>query len=229
MTARGRARRPAPSLPLAPGARAGPIDILLLMKPPEAVFCAAALRRVNMRLAVARAGSVAQIGDALPKLSSAARLIAFSTAVVVPGRLLPSFGGGAFNFHPGPPEYPGNRPSAFACYRGAAWFGVTFHRMIAKVDAGEILDCERFPTRGMRTSEAIALETYQRLARLFLRNAAVLARPGAPVPANGERWSGRKTARADFEAMRRVPGDIDPDELDCRIRAFNWVYTPLGD
>lgn len=216
-----------PSPPPTADAATGPLDILLLMKSPEAAFCAAALRRVNARLAIARASSVEEIEAAVPKLARPARLIAFSTAVVVPGRLLPPFTGGAFNFHPGPPEYPGNRPSAFASYDGVAQFGVTFHRMIAKVDAGEILDCERFPTAGKPTAGALAIEAYQRLARLFLRNATILAQPGMPIPANGEVWSGRKTSMADYEEMCRVPRGTDPAELSRRLRAFSGVYTPV--
>lgn len=199
------------------------------MKEPEAAFCAAALKRCAAELNIARAGCVEDIATARAKLSPNARLIGFSTSVVVPGHELKYYGGGAFNFHPGPPEYPGNRPSAFACYNKAEVFGVTFHRMVARVDSGEILDCERFPTHGMATSGALAILAYQRLARLFLNNVVSLSALNAEIPANGEVWSGRKTTLADFNEMRRVDGDIDPDELNLRMRAFNWIYTPLPD
>jgi methionyl-tRNA formyltransferase len=141
--------------------------------------------------------------------------------------MLPLFHGGAFNFHPGPPEYPGNRPSAFACYHQEHQFGVTFHRMIASVDAGEILDCERFSAKGLNTASAFALQAYQSLARLFLRNAAALANPKAVLAGNGEVWSGKKTKMSDYDAMRRVPRNISPDDLDLRLKSFLGVYTPI--
>lgn len=219
----------APSLIEPPDAAdaVGTIDVLLLMKPPEAAFCAAALTNQAPTTRCAKAGDLDMLRIGARRLSPNARLIGFSTAVVVPGSILPDFGGGAFNFHPGPPEYPGNRPSAFACYAEAPLFGVTFHRMVARVDEGEIIDCERFPAVGLRSASSLAIKAYQHLARLLLRNAPSLARLDAPLTGNGETWSGRKTTLADLEAMREVSGDIDPAELDRRIRAFNWIYTPL--
>jgi hypothetical protein len=145
------------------------LDILLLMKPPEAAFCAAALAKHDPALRIARAGDLEILRAGAARAGRRARLIGFSTAIVVPGALLPAFAGGAYNFHPGPPEFPGNRPSAFACHAEAPTFGVTFHRMEAKVDSGEILDCERFSTAGLRTASELAIKAYQHLARLFLR------------------------------------------------------------
>lgn len=205
----------------------GPIQILLVMKAPEAAFCAAALRRHTPTLAIARAGDHGEIDTALYRLAEPARLIGFSTAVLVRGDALPCFTAGAFNFHPGPPEYPGNRPSAFAFYNGAATFGVTFHRMLARVDAGEILDCARFPSTRFSSAGALAIEAYQRLAQLFLQNAAALADLGSSPVGIGEHWGPHKTTMAEFEAMRRVPADMDPEEIDRRIRAFGSVYTPI--
>jgi methionyl-tRNA formyltransferase len=203
------------------------LDILLLMKPPEAAFCAAALAKHDPALRIARAGDLEILRAGAARAGRRGRLIGFSTAIVVPGALLPAFAGGAYNFHPGPPEFPGNRPSAFACHAEAPTFGVTFHRMEAKVDSGEILDCERFSTAGLRTASELAIKAYQHLARLFLRNTVALASLDTPLTPIDETWSGRKTTLADFEAMRAVPGDIAPAELDLRVRAFNWVYTPL--
>ncbi|MDF1749389.1 MAG: formyltransferase family protein [Alphaproteobacteria bacterium] len=162
-----------------------------------------------------------------PKLSKKARLVAFSTSIIVSAPVLAAFPGGGYNFHPGPPSYPGNRPSAFACYAGEKQFGVTFHRMLPRVDEGEILDCEHFSIAGCNTSSAIAILAYQRLARLLLMNITALAELDRPLIGNGVRWTGMKTTLAQYNRMRSVPGDIETSELDRRIRAFNWVYTPL--
>jgi len=217
-----------PKAPPAASQAGSPIDIMLVMKEPEAAFCAAALGRVDPSLYVAWAPDLSEARAGSKRLSHSARLIGFSTSVIVPADVLSAFQGEAYNFHPGPPEFPGNRPSAFACYARAPLFGVTFHRMLTKVDEGEILDCERFPVIGMDRAGQIAVEAYQRLARLFLRNAIPLAQLGKPISGNGEAWGNRKTTQAEFDRMREVPGDVDAEELALRIRAFNWIYTPLS-
>ena len=49
-----------------------------------------------------------------------ARLVAFVTPVIVPKHVLDRLGYGAFNFHPGPPSYPGWAPAHFALYDQAS-------------------------------------------------------------------------------------------------------------
>ena len=67
------------------------------------------------------------------------RLIAFSTSVIVPGPVLEAVDGPAYNFHPGPPTYPGSHVASFALYEGAENYGATAHVMKAKVDCGTIV------------------------------------------------------------------------------------------
>src|ERR1700730_7426066 len=73
-----------------------------------------------------------------------ARLIAFVTPEIVPASILARLGYGAFNFHPGPPAYPGWAPSHFALYDQATEFGATLHVMVKRVDAGSIVDVALF-------------------------------------------------------------------------------------
>jgi methionyl-tRNA formyltransferase len=223
------AEKPASSLPPDPLSARIPIDIVLLMNEPEAAFQAAAFSRIDTSLSLAHASTLEMLDQALPKLSPRARLIGFSTSLIAPASALEAFSNGAYNFHPGPPSYPGNRPSAFACYAGEQEYGVTFHRMVPRVDEGEILDYEIFSIANCNTSHAIAILAYQRLARLFLMNATALAQLDRDIPGNGMRWSGQKTTQAQYNAMRAVPGNVDPVELDRRIRAFNWIYTPISN
>lgn len=190
---------------------------------------AAALRRFSPRAEIARVGEVKDFSATLPKLSQSTRIIAFSTSIIVPPDVLSQVNGNAYNFHPGPPEFPGNRPSAFACYAQARQFGVTLHKMVEKVDAGEIIDCHRFGVSPEATSANIAVTAYQCLAKLFLKHAGSLAQTSRPLKGNGAVWGATKTTQAMFDAMRVVPKNIDPEELARRIRAFNWVYTSLTD
>src|SRR6202167_4061377 len=74
-----------------------------------------------------------------------ARLVAFVTPEIVPASILVRLGFGAFNFHPGPPAYPGWAPSHFALYDEVRQFGATLHVMVKRVDAGPIIDVAFFP------------------------------------------------------------------------------------
>jgi hypothetical protein len=56
-----------------------------------------------------------------------ARLIAFTTDVIVPPDILDHLGYGAYNFHPGPPHFPGWAPALFAIHRRATEFGLATH------------------------------------------------------------------------------------------------------
>ena len=76
-------------------------------------------------------------------LAQPARVISFGSGVIVPPPLLARLKGPAYNFHPGPPEYPGIFPSVFALYAGEKEFGVTLHEMAAAVDSGPIVSVER--------------------------------------------------------------------------------------
>ena len=74
------------------------------------------LRRHNPRLDVRPVKSPEELEAIEPKRARRARLVAFVTPVVVPARILAALGFGAYNFHPGPPHYPGWVPAHFAIY-----------------------------------------------------------------------------------------------------------------
>lgn len=123
-----------------------------------------------------------------------ARLIAFSTDVIVPQAILDAIGYGAYNFHPGPPNYPGWGPGHFAIYEQAGVFGVTVHVMHGRVDTGPIVGVELF-----------AIPNGTSVARLEV----------LPVS-----WSGRKSTRRRHQEMRELPVTVSKDDLDRRIDAF---------
>ncbi|QOZ54217.1 hypothetical protein [Bradyrhizobium sp. CCBAU 53338] len=73
--------------------------------------------------------------EELGNIEPASRLVAFASGVIVPPDLLARFGRGAYNFHPGPPAYPGWAPAHFALYDRADSFGVTVHAMAGRARA----------------------------------------------------------------------------------------------
>jgi methionyl-tRNA formyltransferase len=201
--------------------------IILLTGPAEAPILTATLRSNNPRLTVHAAASVTELDAIDREVMARARLIAFVTPVVVPLRILNALGYGAYNFHPGPPEYPGWAPSHFAIYDGAREFGATAHVMIERVDAGPIIATERFAIPSDVSAHGLQELAYARLAKLFWSLAKDMAtRPEAfaPLPV---RWSGRRRTRKSYAAMCEISADISAAELDRRIEAFGAGHFGL--
>src|SRR6204780_2541154 len=119
--------------------------IILLSGAAEQSVLPHALRGHNPHLAVIPVGTSDDLAALNSDLLRRARLIAFVTPEIVPQSLLARLGYGAFNFHPGPPGYPGWAPAHFALYDQATEFGVTAHVMVEQVDAGPIVDVALFP------------------------------------------------------------------------------------
>ena len=194
--------------------------VILLTGPAEQEPLASVLTNHNPQIAVHPARTLADLEAIEPQLFPRARLIAFLTSVVVPNRIVDRFGFGAYNFHPGPPNYPGWMPSHFATYDKATDFGVTAHIIAQKVDAGPIVGTDLFaipPDTDVLELEKMA---FVALARLFWRLAPVLATQSAPLPELPMRWRGRKTTRKMYAEMSEIPLDISKDELDRRVPVF---------
>lgn len=214
--------------------------ILLLMKEPEAKFFTEILARSNPRLAIDHAGSVEDLRTFTARAPSNSplertrlptrlptRLIAFSTQIIVPPDVLRALAYNAYNFHPGPPDYPGSKPSAFAVLGGAPRFGVTLHRMADRVDSGPIVATRLFPVAPDAHARDLATEAYGTMARLALELAKDLAAIDRPLPESDTCWSGRKRRMAEYEALRRIPRGLSPDETARRFRACEGIYSVL--
>jgi len=166
---------------------------------------------------VGEADEFAAFGTALLKR---ARLLAFASPVIVPGQILDGLGFGAYNFHPGSPDYPGWAPAHFALYDGASEFGATVHVMAERVDCGPIVDTARFPIPADITPQALEGLAYAHLARLFWRLSKALAVEPEPLPVQGLQWGAKKNSRRAYQAICNIPFDISKEELDRRMRVF---------
>ena len=194
--------------------------IILLTGPIEEVALSAVLRRHNPQLDIRPVKSLEELEAIEPSVLPRARLIAFVTSVIVPPRILGALGFGAYNFHPGPPHYPGWVPAHSAIYDRAGTFGATAHRMVERVDAGPIVGVELFSiplgTSVQRLQELAFIE----LARMFWRLALLLAAQSAPLAELPIKWTGRKSTRRTHRTMCDISIDISKDELERRIEAF---------
>ena len=201
--------------------------IILMTGAAEQPALTSVLHEHNPRLTVHPAASLAEL-EALAPHYHRARLVSFVSAVVVPGHALNAIGFGAYNFHPGPPDYPGRVPSHFALYDGATTFGATAHAMIERVDAGPIIDVELFPVPPDATVERLEELAFVNAAKLFWRQAEALATQAQPLPALATTWHRRKSTRRLHAAMCDIPVDIAKRELDRRIAAFGAGHHGLS-
>ncbi|QPF89655.1 formyltransferase family protein [Bradyrhizobium commune] len=157
-----------------------------------------------------------------------ARLVAFASSVIVPADLLANVGHGAYNFHPGPPNYPGWAPAHFALYDRADTFGVTFHAMAERVDSGTILDVVSFPIPHACTLMGLGELAYAYLLQLFEVWAEPLAREPSLVARCTLPWSGRTNTRRRYRDACDIPLDISSDELWRRMQAFGGNHYGIS-
>jgi methionyl-tRNA formyltransferase len=164
--------------------------------------------------------TLVELKDRLLTSPTRARLISFGSGVIVPADVLNHCSAGAYNFHPGPPNYRGLFPSVYALYDDAETFGVTCHEMTSTIDAGAIVAVHRFPVTAERTRAALDGATYAAMLALFRTLAPALADLSAPLAHAAESWSGPLRTRKDFEALCALPDDATEAEFQRRHRAI---------
>ena len=194
--------------------------IILLAGDAEQVALPPVLRGHNPLLTLISVGTSAELAALNADLLGRARLISFVTPEIVSQSILARLSYGAFNFHPGPPSYPGWAPSHFALYERATEFGATVHVMVEQVDAGPIIDVALFPIPADISVLGLEGLTYAHLAQLFWRMAKALATDPEPPPTLPIEWGSRKYSRRAYRAVCDIPLDIPKDELDRRLKVF---------
>ncbi len=194
--------------------------VILLTGAAERAVLPSVLLGHNPRLTVLPVETSAELAALSPDLLRRGRLVGYVTPVIVPQRILAQLGYGAFNFHPGPPSYPGWAPAHFALYHQATEFGATAHVMIERVDAGPIIEVAMFAIPADISVLGLEGMAYARLAQLFWRMAKWLALNPEPPPALPLQWGERKYFRSTYRAMCEISLDLPRDEFDRRLRIF---------
>lgn len=192
-------------------------QLILLTEPELRTAVAAPLTAAAPTLRMAFAPTLAALEAALANGPS--RILSVGAGFIVPQPLLAQATAGAYNLHPGPPEYPGIFPSVFALYERAARFGITLHEMAARVDSGPIVAVERFAVESGWNRLALDTATFTAMIALLERFARPLTDLAAPLSPGAETWSKRLYRRTDFDALCRLPEDVTPDEFAHRLRA----------
>ncbi|RED52432.1 formyltransferase family protein [Aestuariispira insulae] len=202
-------------------------DIVLLCNTPEGEFLKDQILAHAPKLRIGHATDLRGLEKLSGQLAPHSRLIAFCTAVIVPDRIIQSFGGNCYNFHPAPPEYPGYRPSGFALYRGEHSYGVTAHRLIRQVDAGEIVAVQRFAIEPEWNNYELAVAAYSVVIDLFRALIPQLATTDRLLPATGDSWGDHTFTRQEYLAMKTIRTPLPQTELEARCRCFDGVFCPV--
>ena len=198
-----------------------PNEIVLLTGDAEWPHLGSILRRQNPNLKTVHARDRRELLNACQTDgNNARRLIAFCTSVIVPVEVLDAVMAPAYNFHPGPPTYPGSHVASFAIYDGADMFGATAHEMVAKVDSGPIVGVEWFQIPGGLRFTDLEIKAFDALVRLFIQLTPHLAGSDAPIEHLEMGWAGKATTNKDYERMRAVDATMSEAEIKRRFRAF---------
>ena len=195
-------------------------EIVLLTGEQEGPHLTGFLRQRNPALTVTHVQTRDELTMALHPRRPGVRLIAFCTSTIVSADQLAELECGAYNFHPGPPDYPGRHPASFAIYQGASRFGATAHEMRARVDSGPIIAAEWFDMPATPRLAELERLAFEACIRLWTRLGPALATQSGALPVTDIAWSGRKSTQADLDRLCALPFDIDAQEFDRRRRAF---------
>jgi methionyl-tRNA formyltransferase len=168
----------------------------------------------SYEVAIARA----DLERAMGKMAPDTRLISFAATVIVPAAFLGRFSGPSYNFHPGPPAYPGLFPSVYAIYDGATTFAITLHEMAAQVDSGAIVAVETFALPEGANRVTLDTMTFAHMVKVFEKWIPKLA-GAARLPRSDDQWSGKRRTRADFNTFCELGEDPSPEEFERRLNA----------
>ncbi len=152
-------------------------------------------------------------------------IISYLSPFIVPKALLQRARRAAINFHPGPPEYPGIGCTNFAIYNGEPEFGVTCHHMAAQVDTGPIVAVHRFPLAPSDSVLALTQRCYDAIGEMFIEISSLIA-AGEPLPVSPDSWRRRPYTRRELNALCRITGDMEADEVARRVRAVTYPGAP---
>jgi len=177
----------------------------------------------NPDLAIHSATTLDELHHALAITGSGARLVTVLTGVIVPPDILGALTLSGYNFHPGPPAYPGKYPAAFSLYDGAGQFGATAHELAVAVDSGPIVGVEYAPVPEGADREWYVEHAYRLVMRLFLRLAPQLAMSEAPLSHLPVCWGTRRCSQRAVDNLLAQTHEADWAEQARRTRAFGHL------
>jgi methionyl-tRNA formyltransferase len=148
------------------------------------------------------------------------RIVVTGYPQIFPQSLLDLATEGAINCHGGLlPEEKGPVPWKWAVYESRPYTGVTFHRMTAKVDQGEILLKIKIPLVESETSETL----FNKIAEVITSTASDFYKMEIPERYNSKEWEVEKVVYHGHipEELCLFDLKLPAAELEKRVRAFS--------
>ncbi len=128
----------------------------------------------------------------------------------------------SFNFHPGPPEYPGFGCYNFALLNQAKVYGSTIHIINDKFDNGKIVDVSKFKISYKKIDLARLINlTHNKIlkqAKNFINNSLIKKIPYKCK----EKWKRKAYTKREFEAAREIKLNDNKEKILRKIKAFSF-------
>ncbi len=192
--------------------------IIFLTGKSEADALSRFLKAQNETLNILSAQTREHLDRICEQIEPGTRLISFCSSVIVPGEYLQKMDCGSYNFHPGPPSYPGRYPSVFALYDDVKNFGITVHEMVERVDEGAIVEARWFPIPPDCDLETLDTLAFQDLVDTFRRLSHRLVKESPKLRTKPIGWSGTKRSKADCNALCTLEPGLSEIETEKRRR-----------
>jgi len=161
-----------------------------------------------------------QLADLPEDYLMSSRLISFGSRHYISPVILQQIGYGSYNLHPGPTHYPGWAPFYYAIYDQATRYGVTFHEMNDKIDAGDIVCVRDFDIPPHSTTQELVNITEFHMFELLKDLAPAFSNHVEYLATTDLKWQRQPLKKKDFLAICQIPLDISDEELNRRIFAF---------
>lgn len=200
--------------------------IVILTKATEAPFLVKYMRGQNPHIDVEAALNIEDLREKIGDKASVTRLITFNVGLIVPKDILDILGPTPYNIHPGPPDYPGAHPVAFALRNNATHYGTTGHVIMEKVDSGAIVYCKQVDIAADIGRTELTDMAYYLAVEAFSVIGTHCANSDQSMAQIKQSWSGQKSTTKGYKALCTVPENATRIEIARlkRICGDDLVY-----
>ena len=129
---------------------------------------------------------------------------------------------GSFNFHPGPPDYPGFGCYNFALLDKVKFYGSTLHVINDKFDNGKIINVKKFKISYKRIDlNKLIIMTHRNITKQA-KDFIDLVRGGRLKIKSNLKWKRKAYSREEFENARKIKLTDSKSNVLKKIKAFTY-------
>ena len=149
-------------------------------------------------------------------------LISFLNSVYIDKSVRKKIKINSFNFHPGPPEYPG-----FGCYNFALldkvnYYGSTVHMINDKFDNGKIINVNRFKISYKKINlEKLISKTHENIIKQAKDFINIILNKKLKIESNFK-WKKKAYTKKEFEIAREIKLNDSKGNVLNKIKAFSY-------